>query len=132
MTNAAPEIAGSGGVELDSPAAQEGLLRYLQQQAGASQLAITHMARLSGGAIQENWALDVNVEGGPYAGRQAWVLRTDAQSAVAVSLSRSQEFAVLSVAHGAGVVVPQPLWLCRDPQVLGREFYIMRRVSGVA
>jgi aminoglycoside phosphotransferase (APT) family kinase protein len=132
MTQAAPEVAGTGGIELDSPAAQENLQRYLLEQADARQLTITHMARLSGGAIQENWALDVTVEGGPYEGRQAWVLRTDAASAVAVSLTRAQEYAVLSVAHRAGVVVPQPLWLCGDLQVIGREFFIMRRVSGVA
>jgi aminoglycoside phosphotransferase (APT) family kinase protein len=28
--------------------------------------------------------------------------------------------------------VPEPLWLCRDPAVLGRDFYLMRRIAGVA
>src|SRR5262249_7622263 len=25
-----------------------------------------------------------------------------------------------------------PLWLCRDPAVLGQDFYLMRRIAGVA
>ena len=60
------------------------------------------------------------------------VLRTDAPSAVAVSRSRAEEFALLQVAFRAGVTVPEPLWLCEDPAVLGRSFYVMRRVGGTA
>ncbi|WP_241687831.1 phosphotransferase family protein [Janthinobacterium sp. 17J80-10] len=132
MAQAAPENASVAGMDLDSPAVHDSLQRYLLAQAGAAQVAITKMARLSGGAIQENWALDVTVEGGPYQGKQTWVLRTDAPSAVAVSLTRPQEFAVLSVAYQAGVTVPRPLWLCRDPDVAGRDFFVMERIAGVA
>lgn len=120
------------GTGLDSQAVRENLERHLLAQTGAEQVAITNMVRLSGGAIQENWGMDVTLKGGSCSGEQAWVLRTDAASAVAVSLGRPQEFAVLSVAHAAGVTVPQPLWLCRDPQVLGRDFFIMKRIAGVA
>src|SRR3546814_10562661 len=60
------------------------------------------------------------------------VLRTDAPSGVAVSRSRAEEFAVLSAAYRAGVTVPEPLWLCEDLGVLGKAFYVMRRVGGTA
>lgn len=119
-------------MDLGSQAVRESLECYLAAKTGAKQVTIKKMARLSGGAIQENWGMDVVIEGGDYMGEQAWVLRTDAASAVAVSLGRPQEFAVLSVAHAAGVTVPEPLWLCRDPQVLGRDFFIMKRINGVA
>ena len=87
---------------------------------------------LSGGAIQENWALAVSVDGGPHAGARAWVLRTDSPSAVPVSLDRLQECAVLRVASDAGMRVPRPLWSCRDRTVIGRDFFVMERLSGVA
>jgi len=60
------------------------------------------------------------------------VLRTDAPSRVAASHGRAQEFALLRLARAAGVTVPEPLWLCGDPAVLGRAFYLMRRMPGVA
>lgn len=128
----AAEVNNKTAIDFDSPVVRESLERYLTAQAGAKQVTILQMARLSGGAIQENWGMDVSVSGGTHEGEQAWVLRTDAASAVAVSLGRPQEFSVLSVAHAAGVTVPQPLWLCCDSQVLGRDFFIMKRIAGVA
>jgi aminoglycoside phosphotransferase (APT) family kinase protein len=38
----------------------------------------------------------------------------------------------LQVAHAAGLSAPQPLWLCRDEAVTGREFFVMQRLPGVA
>ncbi|MBT4076195.1 MAG: phosphotransferase family protein, partial [Gammaproteobacteria bacterium] len=34
--------------------------------------------------------------------------------------------------HAVGVTVPEPLWLCDDLELLGRPFYIMRLVDGIA
>ena len=104
----------------------------IQEITSAQRVSIDSCRRLSGGAIQENWLLEVRLYGGPWAGTHRWVLRTDAASAVQASLSRAQEFAVLSVAHQAGVKVPRPLWLCDDPGVLGRTFFLMEMVPGVA
>nr|WP_240349633.1 phosphotransferase family protein [Pseudomonas putida] len=88
--------------------------------------------RLSGGAIQENWLLSGTVRDGERQSSDCWVLRTDAASSVAVSMSRSQEFAVLSAVNAAGVKVPEPLWLCSDPAVIGRDFFIMRKLTGIS
>jgi aminoglycoside phosphotransferase (APT) family kinase protein len=98
----------------------------------ASDVQVSALVRLSGGAIQDNWALDVVVNDGDDAGEHALVLRADAPSAIAASLSRSDEFAVLRVAYGVGVCVPEPLGLCEDCSVLGRPFYAMRRIAGDA
>ena len=87
---------------------------------------------LSGGAVQENWALDVKGEGGALDGQHALVLRTDAPATVAASMGRAEEFAILQAAHNVGITVPEPLLLCEDDAVLGRSFYLMRRVPGVA
>jgi aminoglycoside phosphotransferase (APT) family kinase protein len=51
---------------------------------------------------------------------------------VAVSHSRAEEFALLQAAHAAGVTVPEPLALCTDKAIIGRPFYVMKRVSGTA
>lgn len=117
---------------IDTLPVRESLARYLCRIAQAGRLTIDRLERLSGGAIQENWALSVALDGGPHAGRHEWVLRTDAPSAVSASLSRAQEYAVLRSAHGAGVKVPAPLWLCDDPAVIGRAFFVMERLKGTA
>lgn len=112
----------AAGVRSDV-ANDESLLTFIRQQAEAHQVAILQRKRLSGGAIQENWLFELQVDGGPWAGVQRWVLRSDAASALSASLGRAEEFAVLSLVHRAGVKVPRPLWLCCDTQVIGRAFF---------
>src|SRR6185437_991468 len=63
--------------------------RWLRAETRASSARITRCERLSGGAIQDNWALDAHIEGGPWHGEHAWVLRADARSKVAASLTRA-------------------------------------------
>lgn len=105
---------------------------FLADAAGAESAEIAQAKPLSGGAIQENWLIDLRLGGGPMDGHHDVVLRTDAPSRVATSLSRPQEYRVLRAAWDAGVTVPEPLWLCEDAEVLGRPFYVMRHVHGVA
>lgn len=126
--NAASQAA---GVRSDV-ANDEGLLAFIREQAEAHRVVILQRKQLSGGAIQENWLLELKVDGGHWAGVQRWVLRSDAVSALPASLSRAEEFAVLSRVHRAGVKVPRPLWLCRDTAVIGRAFFLMEMVSGIA
>ena len=112
------------GERLDEAA----LLAWLPQAVGARDVVIVRLERLGGGAIQENWALDVLLDGS----RRELVLRTDGATGVAVSWSRAQEFRILKAAHGAGVMVPRPVAVCDDPAILGRPFYLMQRVPGEA
>lgn len=111
---------------------REPLAQFIAHTAGADSVSITGLKRLAGGAIQENYTLDVEITGGNLSGRQALVLRTDSPSRVSTSRSRTQEFAVLQVAFAAGLKVPEPLWLCQDTAVIGKDFYIMRRAAGSA
>jgi aminoglycoside phosphotransferase (APT) family kinase protein len=104
-----------------------GALRGWLASQGVAVRDVTGARKLSGGAIQENWALDLQLE----SGMLPVVLRIDAPSGVGESWGRAEEFALLRVAHGAGVTVPEPLWLC-DASLLGRPFFIMRRVGGTA
>lgn len=108
------------------------IARFLTGAFGARSASVTRLAKLGGGAIQENWAVDATVQGGPRNGALALVLRTDSPSGVAVSHDRAREFAILSAAHAAGVTVPEPIALCTDAKVLGKPFSLMRRIAGTA
>ena len=89
-------------------------------------VAVIEAARLSGGAIQENWQVTVHVDGEP----RAFVIRKDAAATIAASHSREHEFALIRHAHAAGVLVPEPVAFCADPAVLGSPFAVMAKVGG--
>ncbi|RKZ35445.1 MAG: phosphotransferase family protein [Gammaproteobacteria bacterium] len=104
---------------------------YIARRAGNA-VEIRRLERLPGGAIQENWALDIRVADGEWAGVHELVLRRNAASSVAASHGRAEEFQLLRVAAAAGVKVPQPCLLCEDTDVLGGPFFIMHRADGIA
>lgn len=101
-----------------------------RQSGGRAQ--VNDLKQLSGGAIQENWRLKLDLEGGDWPGSHDLVLRKDAPSNVAVSHDRPEEFAILKAAHDAGVTVPVPCVLCEDTDVLGTPFFLMHCVTGTA
>ncbi len=107
------------------------LSAWLSQALG-SPIAVTAAALLGGGAVQENWRIDVSVNGGPRAGTHTWVLRTDAAQRLNLSLDREAEFACLKAAHAAGVPVAEPIVRCAEASVIGRPFLIQEFVAGQA
>lgn len=116
---------------VDVPDALQPLSEFLSQREDRA-VQVIACKRLTGGAIQENWLLTAMVSNGPFLGEERWILRTDAPSVVAASMGRAQEFAVLRAVHRAGVKVPEPLWLCSSPEVIGRDFFIMEALEGTA
>jgi len=110
---------------------REALAAWIAERAGVRDCAIREARPLSGGAIQENWLLEVELLDGAAAGHAEYVLRADAPSGVAVSRSRAEEFALLQAARAAGVTAPEPLWLAGAEGPLGRPFYLMRKAEGV-
>ena len=101
---------------------------WLAGATGDAALRIAAARKLSGGAIQQNWALEIESRGAT----QGWVLRTDSAAVLAVSLPRAAEYALLRAAHAAGETVAEPLLLCEDTTVIGAHFFVMRRVAGEA
>jgi aminoglycoside phosphotransferase (APT) family kinase protein len=87
---------------------------------------VAQAEKLSGGAIQENWA--VTVVAGDFSRRV--VIRRDAPATIAASRSRAEEYALVDAAHRAGVRVPEPLGFCDDPSVIGAPFAVMGWVAG--
>lgn len=99
-------------MDLNDSATRQRLAEFIARAAHARSARSLALGRIADGAIQENWALDAELTGGPRSGTQSWVLRADARAAVRESLTRAQEFAVLQVAHAADLYAPRPLWLC--------------------
>ena len=110
---------------------RERLAAFLARET-ESAVTITRFERLGGGAIQDNRRLDIEIARGPLAGSHALVLRASRPARIAFSHGRAHEFALLRAAWAAGVMVPEPLWLCADAEVIGTPFFIMRFVSGTA
>jgi aminoglycoside phosphotransferase (APT) family kinase protein len=113
-------------------ATQSRLASFVRDASGAKSASVTRFERMSGGAVQENWALDADLVGGPLEGAHRWVLRLDAPATVIESLTRAEEFKVLQAMHEADVLAPRPFWSCEDDSVIGRRFFIMERLPGVA
>lgn len=126
------DIGGRGAGASQGGDLGEVLAAFVRDRGQARQASVVSLELLSGGAIQQNWRLRLQLEGGPHAGAQDYVVRTDAPSSVAASRTRAQEHALLRVAFDARVTVPQPLWLCEDRAVIGRPFFVMRWVEGTA
>ncbi len=103
---------------------------WLAAQAGADGVHLEPPSLLPGGAVQQNWALDVTFYGGHLPGRHELVLRTNFQTPLLASRPKAVEFAVLCAVAEAGVTVPEPLWPCEDTAVIGQPFFVMRRLTG--
>jgi hypothetical protein len=52
---------------------EQRLVDFIREQATATHVDIQTRKRLSGGAIQENWLLELLIEGGPWAGARRWL-----------------------------------------------------------
>ena len=100
---------------------------WLATALGAREARVVRAEKLSGGAIQESWGLDVIADGVP----RALVLRKDSEGAIAESRSRREEHVLLAAAWEAGVRVPRPFAFCADPTVVGGPFALVEKVSGV-
>lgn len=105
---------------------------WLGAELGADTLTIEKAELLGGGAIGENWRLDVSVTGGPQEGSHSWALRTDAASRMAMSHDRANEFFCLKAAHEAGACVPEPIAVSRDEGLIGAPFAVLGLIAGYA
>ncbi|MCA8880725.1 MAG: phosphotransferase family protein [Rhodobacteraceae bacterium] len=100
---------------------------WLRNALKASEVTVERAEKLSGGAIQESWGLDVRADGTLL----PLVLRRDAEGTIDASRSRKDEHALVSAAWAAGVAVPRPVAFCEDDSVAGGPFALVERVSGV-
>ncbi|KLN61410.1 hypothetical protein WH96_07200 [Kiloniella spongiae] len=103
------------------------LAQFVSKVLGRQELRIEKLFTMSGGAIQENWKMDLR----SVAGEQICVvLRTDAKTRIPGSLLKKQEFEYLSMAWQAEVRVPEPLCLCEDLNIIGKPFILLEHLPG--
>ena len=112
--------------------AELSLCQFLRDAALADKVSVNMGNLIDGGAIQENRAITVSIDGGEFAGTHEMVLRTEAPTTVPESRPIEQQFALLKVANAASVNVPAPYWFCGDTSILGKPFLLMQRLRGEA
>ncbi len=122
----------SGTAAKTTPPNTAVIAQFLRGACAATAVSVRDVTLLSGGAIQQNWQIEVTVTGGAQQGTHTWVLRTDAPATVASSLPRAREFAIIRFAHAQGLQAPRPLFLCEDKTVIGQPFFVMEKLPGVA
>jgi aminoglycoside phosphotransferase (APT) family kinase protein len=100
------------------------LARPLQHWLGP--VSIEGLTRLSGGASKQTWSFDAVSTDGT---RTGLVLRRDPPGRPGEPGALHREAAALSLAHQAGLLVPEMLF-CSDGPGLGTAGMVMRRVEG--
>lgn len=88
-------------------------------------VTVSGLSRFHGGAARETWRFTAEAGDGPV----GLVARRDPGSSL-ITTSREVEFHVLRRAHGAGLPVPEPLFLDRSGSRLGTPGFVMREVPG--
>lgn len=109
---------------------EDRLAKYLETRLPASNVRVTNLSRIPGGASRETWMFDAawDSEGGP--GSQAFVLRKDPPASL-LETDRETEYAFYSSFWGTKVPVPRMRWLEPDASILGGPFFIMDRILNV-
>ena len=110
----------------------ERVFAYIRTESGADAVLDARMTPLTGGAVLRHERLDFTLSGGPFAGRQSWVLRANGATTLELGLPRAQEFAVQRALFKAGLPVAEPLFMCCDASVFGTPFFLMRFLPGEA
>ncbi len=118
------------GVSFDPARQSAALAAFFAAASGAEAVAIRNPRLLTGGAIQQNWALDLDLRGGARSGELPVVMRLGNPAGIPESRPRHEEFALLQAAFALGAKVPEPLFLDEDGHVLGVPFAVFRRLPG--
>lgn len=96
---------------------------------GCSDMVITNLLRIPGGASRETWMFDAAWNEGPDSRLGAFILRKDPPASL-VESDRELEYAFYDAFRGTKVPVPNMRWLEQDPAYLGGAFFIMERIVG--
>lgn len=104
------------------------LARYLEPRIeGSSELTISNLSRIPGGASRETWMFDVAWVDTTAPRTGAFVLRKDLPASL-LETDRAVEYAFYAAFENSEVPVPRMRWLESDPAHLGSAFFIMERI----
>ena len=96
---------------------------------GASQVEVSGLARIHGGASRETSRFVLRYERGGERVEQRLILRRDPPGSL-IETDRRIEFAAYRAFHGTAVPVPEALWLEEDPAPLDFPFFVMEELTG--
>ncbi len=102
------------------------LLRQLPE---ATELTVTGVYRIPGGASRETWSFDARWRDADGDHHQGFILRRDPDAGL-LETAREVEYSVYRAFAGSAVPVPRVYWLELSPEPLARPFFIMERIDG--
>ena len=106
-----------------------------EQLPGAEDLAVTNLARMSGGASRETWTFDVAWRENGRTIDRGCVLRRDPESSLleaGITTDRSFEFRTVKALEDLPIPLPRMYWLDAEGKALGRPSLVMERMAGQA
>lgn len=95
----------------------------------AAQVAVSGLAKITGGASRETYRFRLDWEEGGEARHRPLILRRDPPASL-IETERRVEFAAYRAFAGTAVPVPEMLWLEEDPAHLGAPFFVAEEVTG--
>jgi aminoglycoside phosphotransferase (APT) family kinase protein len=108
----------------------EPLAEYLETQIdGASNVVISDIHRIHGGASRETFRLRARYDLDGQKISRPLILRRDPVSSL-IDTEREKEFQAFATFHGTDVPAPEPLYLETESSALGQPFFIMEMVEG--
>lgn len=104
-----------------------------EQLAGAEGLAVSNLARMSGGASRETWTFDVSWRENGKTIERGCVLRRDPLLSLleaGLTTDRSFEFRTVKALEDLPIPIPRMFWLDAEGKALGRPSLVMERMAG--
>ncbi|MEL7452466.1 MAG: phosphotransferase family protein [Pseudomonadota bacterium] len=102
---------------------------YVQDELdGASNVEVTMLARIHGGASRETYSIDLSYKQGDTAVARGVILRRDPPDSL-IHTERKVEFAAIQSVQHADIPVPKALFLEESGVALGAPFFVMERIE---
>ena len=95
---------------------------------GASDLRVTHLSRIHGGASRQTYSIDLAFTQEGAQKTLGVILRRDPADSL-IETERKVEFAAIRSMEGVDIPVPKALFLEEDPAELGAPFFVMERIE---
>lgn len=109
---------------------EQQLVAYLRHRMPhVSDLRVSNIARIPGGASRETWSFDAHWREGDREVTQGFIVRRDPTASL-LETERDLEFRLYAALQNSGVPVPPVYWLETDGTWLERPFFVMGRLPG--
>ena len=106
------------------------LERFLATQLQADGVRITTLSRSTEGFSQETFSFDVEITRGGTRATHGYVAKREPVAGLLEPYDLEPEFRVLHALSDDPLPSPPTPWFTRDPAVLERPFYVMKRLPG--